>query len=161
MSLPPPPSTESSSRELRAGRHLPVHRSSDLLHATIVVVSLKPRLIHLLPDLPPRRPNSSSSPLLLLSLPRTYAPPPNIIFSASSTFVYQKKKQYQKRERERERERERKRETEKEKGDREILRRVSLSGEPQRVSFSGEPRRIVPASLCLRRLTLSSPFFLS
>ena len=113
MLLPPPPSTESPSRELRAGRHLPVHRSSDLLHATIVVVSLKPRLIHLLPDLPPKRPNSSSSPLLLLSLPRTYAPPPNIIFSASSTFVYQKKKIKtisKQRERETDTERERQRE---------------------------------------------------
>ncbi|KAL0795920.1 hypothetical protein Bca101_067297 [Brassica carinata] len=52
MSLPPPLSNDSTSRELRLGRHLPIHWSLDLLHTAIVVVSLKPRLIHLLPDLP-------------------------------------------------------------------------------------------------------------
>ena len=98
-----------------------------------MVVSLKPRIIHLLRDLPPKRRNSSPSPLLLLPLPRTYAPPPNIIFSVSSTFVYQKRKTKSKqREKQTQKERERER--------REIERYSGASSSP--VSLGASSQRV-------------------
>ena len=134
MSLPPPPSTESTSQELQ-------HTGTWTFSTPPSWSSPWSPVSSIFFEIYRRSDETRRLPLFFFYL---FLGPMHHHQTSSSPshlplFTRKKNKNEIKTERETDTERER----EREKGDREILRRVF---------FSGEPRRFVPASPCLRRL---------